>query len=90
VMAMVASAWIEAEQRPYEQIIGGCLCDVRWKVTLPAGESNLAVVGLISASRPFWYGFPQPAGGFPLPSDNGRIARQNVPSILAHSMPQCV
>jgi hypothetical protein len=36
----------------YEQIIGGCLREVRWKVTLPAGESNLAVVGLRGTSRP--------------------------------------
>ena len=64
--------------------------DVRSNVTLPAGESNLAVVGLMTVSVPCWEGFPQPAGGFPLPSDNGCFARQNVPLILAHSMPQCV
>lgn len=41
-------------------------------------------------SVPSWEGLPQPRGGFPLPSDSGCVARQNVPSILAHSMPQCV
>jgi hypothetical protein len=63
---------------------------VRSNVTLPAGESNLEVVGLMNVSLPSWEGFPQPAGGLPLPSDNGCFARQNVPLILAHSIPQCV
>ncbi len=27
---------------------------------------------------------PQPRGGFPVPSGKGCVARQNVPSILAH------
>jgi hypothetical protein len=68
----------------YEQISGGCLREVRSNVTLPAGESNLAAVGLMNTSMPRWKGLPQRTGGFPLPSDNGRFARQNVPSILAH------
>lgn len=74
----------------YEQISGGCLREVRPNVTLPVGDSNLAVVGLVRMSVPSWKGLPQPAGGFPLPSDNGCFARQNVPSIFAHSIPQCV
>jgi len=78
------------EEELYEQISGGCLSEVRSNVTLPAGESNLALVGLTNTSVPSREGLPQPAGGFPLPSDNGCFARQNVPSILAHSMPQCV
>lgn len=80
---------IEQEEL-YEQISGGCLREVRSNVTLPAGESNLAVLGLMNTSVPSSKGLPQPAGGFPLPSDNGCFARQNMPSILAHSMPQCV
>jgi hypothetical protein len=80
---------IEQEEL-YEQISGGCLREVRLNVTLPAGESNLAVVGLMNTSVPRWKGLPQPTGGFPLPSDNGCLARQNVPSILAQWMPQCV
>ena len=74
----------------YEQITGGRLREVRLNVTLPTGESNLAVVGLMSTSVTCWTGLPQPAGGFPLPSDSGSVARQNDPSISAHSMPQCV
>ncbi|MFL5863841.1 MAG: hypothetical protein ACJ780_24220 [Solirubrobacteraceae bacterium] len=74
----------------YEQITGGCVRVVRPNVTLPAVESNLAVLGPMNNSVPFWKGLPQPAGGFPLPSDNGCLARHNVPSILAHLMPQCV
>ena len=74
----------------YEQIIGGRLREVRSNVTRPADETNLAVVGLVTMSLPSWKGLPQPAGEFPLPSDNGCVARQNVPSIFAHSMPQCV
>jgi hypothetical protein len=80
---------IEQHER-YEQIRGGCLREVRSNVTLPTVESNLAVVGPMSMRVPSWKGLPQPAGGFPLPSDSGCFARQNVPSILAHSMPQCV
>jgi hypothetical protein len=74
----------------YRQISGGHLREVRSNVTVPADESNLAVVGPVSTSVPSWKGLPQPAGGFPLPSESGCFARQNVPSILAHSMPQCV
>ncbi len=74
----------------YAQSIGRRLRDVRSNVTLPAGESNLAVVGLMNASVPSWKGSPHPTGGFPLPSDTGRLARQNTPPILAQSMPQCV
>lgn len=74
----------------YEQIIGGRLREVRSNVTRPADETNLAVVGLVTMRLPSWKGLPQPAGEFPLPSDNGCVARQNVPSIFAHSMPQCV
>lgn len=78
------------QEERYEQISGGCLREVRSNVTLPTGESNLAVVGLMTVSVPCWKGLPQPTGGFPLPSDNGCFARQKVPSILAHWMPQCV
>jgi hypothetical protein len=74
----------------YAQIWGGCLREVRSNVTLPAGESNRAVVGPMNVSVPSWEGFPHPAGGFPLPSDSGCFARQNLPLILAQSMPQCV
>lgn len=74
----------------YEQIVGGSVLEVRSNVTPPAGESNLAVVGPTNTSVPSWKGLPQPAGGFPLPSDSGCFARQNVPSILAHLTPQCV
>jgi hypothetical protein len=63
---------------------------VRSKVTLPAVELNLAVVRLSMVSVPAWMGLSQPRGGFPSPSDSGCLARQNVPSIRAHSMPQCV
>jgi hypothetical protein len=63
---------------------------VRSKVTLPAGESNRALAGVRIVSVPSWKGFAQPEGGFALPSDNGCFARQKVPLILAHSMPQCV
>jgi hypothetical protein len=78
------------EEELYEQISGGCLREVHSNLTVPTGESNLAIVGLMDTSVPSWKGLPQPAGGFPLPSDIGCFARQNVPSILAHSMPQCV
>ena len=78
------------EQELYEQIRGGRVREVRSNVTVPAGESNLAVVGAMSASLPSWYGFAQPSGGFPLPSESGCFARQKVPLILAHSMPQWV
>ncbi len=74
----------------YAQRNGGCFRSVRLNVTFPAGESNWAVVRLVKVSVPCWEGLPQPGGGFPLPSDKGRVARQNVPSIFAHSMPQCV
>jgi hypothetical protein len=74
----------------YEQISGGSLCEVRSNVTLPAVESNLACVGPMNTSAPSWYGLPQPGGGFPLPSDKGCFARQKVPLILAHSIPQWV
>jgi hypothetical protein len=63
---------------------------VRLNVTLPAVDSNLAVVGLMNISVPFWEGFPHPAGGFPLPSDNRCSACQKVPLILAHAIPQWV
>jgi hypothetical protein len=63
---------------------------VRLNVTLPAGELNSAVVGLVNVSLPSWNGLPQPGGGFPEPSDKGCTARQNTPSIRAHSTPQCV
>ena len=55
----------------YEQISGGCVREVRSNVTLPAGESNLAVAGPLNMSLPSWNGLPQPAGGLPLPSDKG-------------------
>jgi hypothetical protein len=74
----------------YEQTSGGCVREVRSNVTLPARESNLAVAGPVNLSLPSWKGLPQPAGGLPLPSDKGWCARQKVPSIFAHSMPQCV
>jgi catechol 2,3-dioxygenase-like lactoylglutathione lyase family enzyme len=79
-----------APKERYEQISRGCSREVRSNVTLPAEESNLAVVGLMRTSVPSWKGLPHPGGGFPLPSDTGRCARQNVPSILAQKMPQCV
>ena len=63
---------------------------MRLNLTLPAGELNSAVVWLRKLSVPSWNGLPQPGGGFPLPSDKGCVARQKVPLILAHSMPQCV
>jgi hypothetical protein len=74
----------------YEQVRGGRLRGVRSNVTLPAEESNLAVVGLVKTSVPSWKGLPHPLGGFPLPSDSGCFARQNVSLIFAHLMPQCV
>lgn len=80
----------DRDEELYEQISGGWVREVRSNVTLPAGESSLAVEGVMSTSLPSWKGFPQPAGGFPLPLDNGCFARQYVPSILAHWMPQCV
>ena len=40
------------QQCAYEQIWGGCLREVRSNVTLPAGESNWAVVGLTNVSVP--------------------------------------
>lgn len=49
-----------------------------------------ATVRLRKVSVPAWKGLPQPAGGFPLPSDSGLSARQNAPRILAHLIPQCV
>jgi hypothetical protein len=42
------------QQELYEQIRGGRLRELRWNVTVPAGESNLAVVGPMSASLPCW------------------------------------
>jgi hypothetical protein len=69
---------------------GGRVRSVRLNVTLPAGDLNSAVVRLVKVRVPSWNGLPQPGGGFPLPSDNGCVARQKTPSILAHSMPQCV
>jgi len=42
------------QQKPYEQIRSGRLREVRSNVTVPAGESNLAVVGPVSASLPSW------------------------------------
>ena len=42
------------QQELYEQIRGGRLREVRSNVTVPAGESNLAVVGPINASLPGW------------------------------------
>ncbi len=83
-------SWSIRSAGVYAQIIGGREREVRLKVTLPAGESNLAVVGLVNVSVPAWSGLPQPAGGFPLPSDSGCFARQKVPLMLAHLMPQCV
>lgn len=41
------------EERLYEQITGGCLREVYSNVTLPAGESNLAVEELVNESVPF-------------------------------------
>jgi hypothetical protein len=38
----------------YEQIRGGRLREVYSNVTVPAGESNLAVVGPMSTSLPSW------------------------------------
>jgi hypothetical protein len=69
---------------------GGSVRTVRLNVTLPAGEVNMAIVRLVNVSLPTWNGFPQPGGGFPLLCDNGLVARQKTPSILAHLMPQCV
>jgi hypothetical protein len=63
---------------------GGRVLRVRSNVTLPAGELNSAVVRLLNVSLPCWKGLPQPGGGFPLPSDNCWVARQNTPPILAH------
>jgi hypothetical protein len=88
--ASVRKGRISGRQCVYAQIWGGCLPEVRSNVTLPAGESNRAVVGPMNVSVPSWEGFPHPAGGFPLPSDSGCFARQNLPLILAQSMPQCV
>src|SRR5258707_14631400 len=68
----------------YEHRTGGRVRFVRLNVTVPAGEVNVAVVLVVSTSVPSWNGLPQPGGGFPLPSDKGCAARQNVPSILAH------
>ncbi len=69
---------------------GGSFLPVRLNVTMPAAERNSAVVRLVNVSVPCWNGSPQPRGGFPAPSDAGFVARQNVPSILAHAIPQCV
>ena len=74
----------------YEQITGGRVRLVRRNVTLPAVQLNSAVETLVRVSVPSWNGLPHPCGGFPLPSDNVRFARQYVPYMLAHSMPQCV
>ena len=46
-------ALVEQEEL-YEQISGGCLREVRSNVTVPAGESNLAVLGLMNTSVPSW------------------------------------
>lgn len=70
-------------QAGYEQASGGCVRFVRWKVTSPAGELNSAVEGFVKVSVPSSKGLFQPWGGFPLPSDDGRVARQNRPSIFA-------
>jgi hypothetical protein len=69
---------------------GGCLREVRWKVTTPAVEVKIAVVGCGKTSVPLWNGLPQPAGGFPRPSDRGGEARQEVPRTRAHLTPQWV
>jgi hypothetical protein len=69
---------------------GGSDRAVRTNVTLPAVDVKRALERVRYLSVPAWYGLPQPGGGFPLPSDSGRLACQNVPSILAHSIPQCV
>jgi hypothetical protein len=69
---------------------GRCVRDVRRNTTVPTGEVKRAEVRLIKSRLPSWNGFPQLGGGFPLPSESGWVARQNVPSILAHSIPQCV
>jgi hypothetical protein len=69
---------------------GGRVREVRSNTTVPALEVNRAERRLIKSSVPFWYGFPQPEGGFPSPSESRWVARQKVPSILAHSIPQCV
>jgi hypothetical protein len=69
---------------------GGCLRPVRLNVTLPAADLNSAAVALLNVNLPRWYGLPQPCGGLPLPSDSGGVARQNVPRIRAHSIPQWV
>jgi hypothetical protein len=74
----------------YEQIVAERLREVRSKITPSAGASNLALVGPMRTNVPSWNGLPQPAGGFPQPSDSGCFASQNVPSVLAHLMPQCV
>lgn len=42
------------QQELYEQTRGDRLRAVRSNVTVPAGESNLAVVGPMSASVPSW------------------------------------
>ena len=87
--AIASTDWM-AVRGCYEQITGGCPREVRLNVTLPAEESNLALVGLVRTSVPSWNGLPHPGGGFLLPSDTGGFARQKVPSILAQKMPQCV
>ncbi len=55
----------------YEQTTGGRVREVRSNTTVPALEVNRAERRLIKSSVPFWYGFPQPGGGFRLPSESG-------------------
>jgi hypothetical protein len=95
LMSSLEERWTDhhaalADGIAYEQMNGGRVRSVRSKITVPAADVNRAVFALVKVMVPGSNGFPQPAGGLPLPSDSGCVAFQKVPSIFAHLMPQCV